>query len=313
VTVFPDVFLPEALVDEIIAEESETCEVVGKGDPATQIRATLAGHTGLYSLVEPFLSQRRLRILEIGSGNGVQLCYLLKRGLDAVGVEPGEPPFGGRYGRALRLLEANGVHDARARILPAAAEDLPFPKDSFDVVVSAAVIEHVRNVEAAVRESVRVLKPGGVVVLSMPNYDSFYEGHYRIPWVPYLLRRKRAARWYIRAVWRRPEAFLDELNFTTPSWLVKVARSIPEVERTEIYHTSFGILGYIPALHRALSLGLNSKLGRFASLMRRVTLRRIMFEGARAATQFLAIAGMSPVFTIVLHKRGHEAPATQLG
>jgi ubiquinone/menaquinone biosynthesis C-methylase UbiE len=47
--------------------------------------------------------------------------------------------------------------------------EMPFPDAHFDIVVSSEVIEHTPNPEQAIKEIYRVLKPGGVMVLSTPN------------------------------------------------------------------------------------------------------------------------------------------------
>ena len=46
---------------------------------------------------------------------------------------------------------------------------LPFPDSAFDVVVSSQVIEHISEYEKAIAELKRVLKPGGILILSFPN------------------------------------------------------------------------------------------------------------------------------------------------
>ncbi|MBI9075931.1 MAG: methyltransferase domain-containing protein [Desulfatibacillum sp.] len=47
---------------------------------------------------------------------------------------------------------------------------LPFAKNSFDVVICSEVLEHIPNDQRAVEELVRVLKPGGALVVSVPLY-----------------------------------------------------------------------------------------------------------------------------------------------
>jgi len=62
----------------------------------------------------------------------------------------------------------------------AAAEYLPYRSDQFDTILSHEVLEHVQDDRAAVREMVRVLKPGGRVVIFAPNrwYPFETHGHY---------------------------------------------------------------------------------------------------------------------------------------
>ena len=50
---------------------------------------------------------------------------------------------------------------------------LPLPDGSFDVVVAAEVIEHLENPRAMCREIFRLLRPGGAVVVSTPNNESW--------------------------------------------------------------------------------------------------------------------------------------------
>ncbi len=50
---------------------------------------------------------------------------------------------------------------------------MPFPDGTFDVVVMREVIEHFKRPADAVREVVRLLKPGGYFVLTTPNYDTW--------------------------------------------------------------------------------------------------------------------------------------------
>jgi SAM-dependent methyltransferase len=48
-------------------------------------------------------------------------------------------------------------------------EPIPFPNDSFDAVICFEVLEHLFQPEAALREIHRVLKPGGLALISVPN------------------------------------------------------------------------------------------------------------------------------------------------
>ncbi len=103
---------------------------------------------------------------------------------------------------APRIAEASRT---LPNLLVAAAEALPYPEGSFDVVLSHEVIEHVNDDRRAVQEAVRVLRPGGRLVLFCPNrlypfetHGAFWGGRYHfgniplVNWLPGPLRARFA-------------------------------------------------------------------------------------------------------------------------
>jgi phosphatidylethanolamine/phosphatidyl-N-methylethanolamine N-methyltransferase len=99
------------------------------------------------------------RILEVGVGTGISLPnYAAANRL--VGVDLSEPMLRKAHERVrdlgLRHVEGLAVMDA---------ERMAFPDSSFDVIVAQLVVTTVPNPEATLDEFVRVLKPGGEIVL----------------------------------------------------------------------------------------------------------------------------------------------------
>ncbi len=118
------------------------------------------------------------RMLDIGCGNGVQTVYFkddVKRlvGLDMVPIQQTETPVDG----------------AAFDFIRGGALELPFISDLFDVVTSIEVLEHLLDDGQAVSEVVRVLKPGGVFFLTVPNKWWLFESHGanvpRLNWIPW--------------------------------------------------------------------------------------------------------------------------------
>ena len=105
--------------------------------------------------------RRTNRLLEVGCNVGGFLDQARKQGWDAVGVEPVDACAG--YGR-----EQHGLN-----ILTGRLEDARFPDDTFDVVYSSAVLEHVPAPSVLLREIARVLRPGGVTYHATVNYDCY--------------------------------------------------------------------------------------------------------------------------------------------
>ena len=80
-------------------------------------------------------------------------------------------------------IEFDRVVDAQAETphaVVAAAENLPYPSNYFDTVLSHEVLEHVRDDQLTINEIVRTLKVGGRVILFTPNrwYPFETHGHY---------------------------------------------------------------------------------------------------------------------------------------
>lgn len=97
-------------------------------------------------------------VLDLGCGKGRISRLALARGASAtVGVDVSE---------AMLKTAAVAVPSASAQWVKATARHLPFDAASFDAVVCALMLGHVKDLEAALAESARVLRPGGVLLLS---------------------------------------------------------------------------------------------------------------------------------------------------
>ena len=107
----------------------------------------------------PFLEERRGpgRLLEIGCGLGPFLKRAHQRGWAVQGIE-------------LSSWAANQACEAiRAGVVLARGEALPFRSGVFDAVVSHHVFEHLLDPIQALRESRRVCRPGGRLLIVLPN------------------------------------------------------------------------------------------------------------------------------------------------
>ena len=108
------------------------------------------------------------RVLDLGCGKG-RLCRVaLERGaFSAVAAD-----------FSLAMLAA-GDTVATARLLANASRPLPFRPESFDAVFCALVLGHVEDSEAALASMVRVLRPGGHLLLSDFHPDATRRGWQR--------------------------------------------------------------------------------------------------------------------------------------
>ncbi len=102
------------------------------------------------------------RVLDLGCGGGFMAEALAARGAVVTGVDPSAEAVAA----ARRHAGETGV---AIDYLLAAGEDLPFGDDSFDVVVSVDVLEHVLDLGGVVSEVRRVLRPGGLFLFDTIN------------------------------------------------------------------------------------------------------------------------------------------------
>ena len=94
-----------------------------------------------------------------------------------------EPGALARCEVVVAILDPLDLDARRERVtgdIVAAAERVPYPASRFDTILSHEVLEHVSDDRAAVQEMVRVLKPGGHIVIFAPNRGYPFEthGHY---------------------------------------------------------------------------------------------------------------------------------------
>jgi SAM-dependent methyltransferase len=104
------------------------------------------------------------KILEDGCGVGMYVEHLSPFGGEVIGLE-------------YDFERASEAHVDSPHIINAAGESVPLPAGAFDLILSHEVIEHVQDDRAAIREMVRVLRPGGQIALFCPNRGYPFETH----------------------------------------------------------------------------------------------------------------------------------------
>ncbi|NKQ57532.1 class I SAM-dependent methyltransferase [Amycolatopsis sp. K13G38] len=164
----------------------------------------IAYATDVFNAVAGEQGQPYPTAMELGSGTGFFLLNLMQGGVIKKGSVTDLSP--GMVQVALRNAENLGL-DVDGRV--ADAERIPYPDNSFDLVVGHAVLHHIPDVPAAMREVLRVLKPGGRFVFAgePTKVGDFYA------------RKLGQFTWWLTtnvtkfgplSAWRRPQEELDE-------------------------------------------------------------------------------------------------------
>ncbi len=126
---------------------------------------------------------RNLRILDVGAGAGNMIHHLSHYG-QVIGLDNNPKP--------IEVAKERG-YDVRL----GSADDLPFEDRSFDLVTLLDTVEHVPNEKGVFRETFRVLRPGGFLLVTVPafmwlwSYNDVLNAHQRRYTAPEL-RRKMA-------------------------------------------------------------------------------------------------------------------------
>jgi 2-polyprenyl-3-methyl-5-hydroxy-6-metoxy-1,4-benzoquinol methylase len=120
------------------------------------------------SLIQGFKPSRG-NLLDIGAGTGDFLIEAKKSGWITTGIEPSD--------KAKSIAKQKGVVFSEAL---SAIQD-----HSQDVITMWHVLEHVPDVEAQIKELKRILKPDGVLIVAVPNFNSYDAKHYGAYWAAY--------------------------------------------------------------------------------------------------------------------------------
>lgn len=110
-------------------------------------------------------------VLEIGVGQGVVLKKISERGGNRIKSLTGIDLSG-------RLLEMAKKTIPQARLVKGDAEGMPFPDNSFDFAVMIGVFPYLLDVDKALSEVKRVLRPDGKLIVTVPNRKWILFGSY---------------------------------------------------------------------------------------------------------------------------------------
>jgi SAM-dependent methyltransferase len=112
-----------------------------------------------------------MQVLDIGCGNGRHAFESLRRGAEVVATDLDEAALSEVEEMAAAMRQAGEVPSGgNLRTVRADARRLPFGDAAFDVVIAAEVLEHIDEDSMAIAELHRVLRPGGLIAVTVPRW-----------------------------------------------------------------------------------------------------------------------------------------------
>lgn len=112
------------------------------------------------------LSKKRGNVLDVGCGEGYFIRFADKRFDKYTGIDISSE----RLKNAREKI--TGMQNIQLMVCD--AEKTPFKNESFDAIFAADVLEHIKNLDAAIDEIYRIIKNDGELIISIPTENAFY-------------------------------------------------------------------------------------------------------------------------------------------
>jgi SAM-dependent methyltransferase len=119
----------------------------------------------IHYLFNAFQMKKGMTLLEPGCGRGEHLRLFKALDLDVYGLDlsPEAPSL---------------AKDLNISVCDLESDSLPYPDDHFDVIYSKSFLEHIRDPSKFLKEAYRVLKPGGLLLSMVPDWESQHQKFY---------------------------------------------------------------------------------------------------------------------------------------
>ena len=184
--------------------------------------ATQEGYSFLVrrNRLEERLGSGNGQVLDIGCGPGVMTKQIRDLGWEYVGIDISK--------EMIELANMRFNQDPHVCFKVGSVEKIEEKDSSFDVVVAMGLVEYVADDEVVIREVARVLKPGGLFIVSLPNWWSSVR-----MWDRYILRPILFLR---RKLITRKDSGVLHREYTLGSYKMLLERNNFEVDHVDFYN-----------------------------------------------------------------------------
>lgn len=173
------------------------------------------------------LSHDGARVLDFGCGVGTLVASISKQ-LPSLNIN-GADTFAGTFSR----WQDDVPEAAKGLVSKIENGVLPFEDNSFDLIYTNQVFEHVFTPEEALQEIGRVLKPGGTLIMLFPCRGTWFEGHVGVYFAHWFMGKPKRLRRWLDMAHRLGMGYFRE-DKTREEWVEWGAYTL---EESCIYHT----------------------------------------------------------------------------
>ncbi|MHA1305337.1 MAG: class I SAM-dependent methyltransferase [Candidatus Heimdallarchaeaceae archaeon] len=132
-----------------------------------EVKAEVTAQQPIIESICRLMNVKRKRILEVGCGRAVDSIFLAKLGADITALDYSEI--------AIKLAKEISIKiGINICVVVGDSYNLPFQDGSFDVVFHQGFLEHFKNPTPLLKEQIRVLKPGGLLLVDVPQKYHIY-------------------------------------------------------------------------------------------------------------------------------------------
>lgn len=160
--------------NDALGKYYESDQYISHTDNATGVFSFLYQSVKKWSLRKKvklirFHNKKPGSLLDVGAGTGEFLKVAKENSWTINGVEPNA--------NAIALAKEKGIH------LYKSLEDVNDQR--FDVITLWHVLEHIPNLEEVIEDLSKLLEPGGILVIAVPNFKSYDAKHYKEFWAAF--------------------------------------------------------------------------------------------------------------------------------
>ena len=159
-------------------------------------------HDRMMKVLTDAVDVRGKKVLEVGAGRGADSAHLNRLGARVTVLD-----FSSESCKRMhKTAEKLGVE---LDVVEGDATTMPFPAESFDIVFHQGFLEHFENPEAILGEQFRILKPGGFVLIDVPQKFTLYTVRKKVA----IMRNRWFGGWETQFSIRELEKLVESCGF----------------------------------------------------------------------------------------------------